>query len=100
MKNQNWQCFPLSEISYKFFNAETDTILFVNFRKFDIFLTQGFAKQKIAFLFNPRFNENAVVRNTKDGKWGKEEKNGGFPFRVGESFKIEISAGHKSFRVS
>jgi len=67
--------------------------------KFDIYLTQGFSKQKIAFLLNPRFNEQAVVRNTKDGKWGKEEKHGGFPFRVGEAFRIEISAGHDSFRV-
>uniref|UniRef100_A0A915LK28 Galectin domain-containing protein n=1 Tax=Meloidogyne javanica TaxID=6303 RepID=A0A915LK28_MELJA len=42
------------------------------------------------FHFNPRFNEKQVIRNTWSPitGWGREERYGGFPFNVGEPFKI------------
>ena len=49
-------------------------------------------KRDIAFHFNPRFNENAVVRNSMAGfTWGKEERRQpNFPFKKGEHFDIMI----------
>lgn len=45
---------------------------------------------------NPRFNahgdENTVVCNScQGGNWGEEVRQGGFPFKQGEEFKV----GHK-----
>jgi hypothetical protein len=45
--------------------------------------------------FNPRFTENHVIRNSfVDGKWGQEEKDGVFPFRMGQSYSIYIQCSH------
>ncbi|CAK5065506.1 unnamed protein product [Meloidogyne enterolobii] len=50
------------------------------------------------FHFNPRFKEKQVVRNTWSPitGWGKEERYGGFPFRIGEPFVLEFIAAEKN----
>ncbi|XP_073445836.1 galectin-9-like isoform X2 [Dendrobates tinctorius] len=58
----------------------------------------------IAFHFNPRFNENTIVRNSRlNNCWGKEERDlhcGGLCFAPGQSFVIEIICEHHNFRVN
>ncbi|XP_054830472.1 galectin-1-like [Eublepharis macularius] len=42
--------------------------------------------------FNPRFDENVVVYNTrKDGKWGSETRDHQFPFKQGEITKLTFT---------
>lgn len=48
---------------------------------------------------NPRFNENCVVRNSKFGGWGQEERGGGLPFHRGSTFEIIILVEEDKFRV-
>lgn len=43
----------------------------------------------VVFHFNPRFNEQTIVRNSNiDGRWGPEERGGGFPFVQGRRFEV------------
>ncbi|RXN16915.1 galectin-9-like isoform X3 [Labeo rohita] len=54
----------------------------------------------IAFHYNPRFDENVVVRNTyQDGKWGKEELSEPMPFKGGELLMITIICGPHQYEV-
>ena len=54
-----------------------------------------------AFHFNPRFNEHRVVRNTlTGGRWGREEKDGAFPFSPGQHFQMVIICLHDKYQVS
>ncbi|XP_023575612.1 galectin-9-like [Octodon degus] len=57
----------------------------------------------IAFHFNPRFDENTVVRNTEiQGLWGTEERSLPFnmPFRQGYSFTVMITCQAECYSVS
>lgn len=55
---------------------------------------------QIAFHFNPRFSQNCVVRNTKTGAWGPEERAGPFPFQKGQPFEIIIFVEEDKYRVA
>ncbi|XP_063287309.1 galectin-4-like [Pelobates fuscus] len=56
---------------------------------------------EIALHFNPRMNENAVVRNSLlRGSWGNEERNVPFnPFLPGQYFDISIRCGNHRFKI-
>ncbi|XP_062872491.1 galectin-9-like [Trichomycterus rosablanca] len=54
----------------------------------------------IAFLYNPRFTENVVVRNTlTSGQWGNEERYGGMMFRQGQNIQVVISCNPQHYNV-
>lgn len=58
-------------------------------------------RSECAFVFNPRFNESQVIRNTfQSGSWGAEERHGGFPFRKGQPFKVTIGVQTNHYSVS
>ncbi|BFZ12326.1 hypothetical protein BsWGS_15366 [Bradybaena similaris] len=51
------------------------------------------------FCFNPRFDQNEVVRNHNSNGWGSEEKHGGFPFYKGSPYEIKIVVRHHGYQV-
>ncbi|XP_011297277.1 tectonin beta-propeller repeat-containing protein [Fopius arisanus] len=54
----------------------------------------------IAFHFNPRLNENIIVRNTyENGQWGDEERSGGSPLKPGSDFSLKIVCDDCRFRI-
>lgn len=59
------------------------------------------ASNDVGFTFSPRFKEQQVVRNSRQGgKWGKEERHGGqFPFRPGMNFDLTIHCDPDKFWV-
>ena len=53
-----------------------------------------------ALHFNPRFNQNCIVRNAmQSGSWGFEERDGGLPFAKGQLFEIIIMTTASSYQV-
>ncbi|XGW18442.1 LOW QUALITY PROTEIN: hypothetical protein V3C99_002792 [Haemonchus contortus] len=55
----------------------------------------------ILFHFKALFKANAVIRNALfDGSWGKEEKEGPFPFKMGEPFSIVFQNTPYSIRIT
>ncbi|XP_037649340.1 beta-galactoside-binding lectin-like [Sebastes umbrosus] len=62
-------------------------------------------EKDVTMHINPRFNahgdENAVVCNSyQSGKWCDEHREGGFPFRQGEEFKIVVQFTPTEFLVT
>ena len=58
-------------------------------------------KSDCAFFFNPLFDEEVVVRNAMlDGKWGTEERDGGFPFEKEVMFEIHFKVTNLEYQVS
>nr|QDJ94295.1 galectin [Archivesica packardana] len=54
-----------------------------------------------AFIFNPRFTENQVVRNSlQSGSWGTEERHGSFPFGRGRYCDVTIHVKPHHYSVS
>ncbi|KAK3596029.1 hypothetical protein CHS0354_032552 [Potamilus streckersoni] len=52
------------------------------------------------FVFNPRFNENQVVRNTQSGNsWGNEERHGGFPFQQRQKCNVRVLVKSDQYEV-
>ena len=50
--------------------------------------------------FNPRIDQNCVVRNSLvGGKWSGEERNGGLPFQRGGSFDVSVKIEQAVYRV-
>lgn len=71
-----------------------------NAKRFHINLRSG---SDIAFHLNPRFDENAVVRNTQvRGSWGSEERQllRPMPFRRGQSMSVWIMCDSYCFKVA
>ncbi|AWP18786.1 beta-galactoside-binding lectin [Scophthalmus maximus] len=65
----------------------------------------GSSEQEIGLHFNARFNahgdENTVVCNSYlGGKWCEELREGGFPFQLGEEFKINVEFTPEEFLVT
>ncbi|KAK0140676.1 Galectin-3 [Merluccius polli] len=58
----------------------------------------------IAFHFNVRFNEagkKVIVRNNETSKkWGKEERDGQFPFVHGKPFEMKVLCTNQAYRVA
>lgn len=50
--------------------------------------------------FNPRFEEDCVVRNTLiEDNWGDEEKVGGMPFKAGLEFSMSIKCNEDDYLI-
>lgn len=66
--------------------------------RFHIDLIKG---PDVVFHFNPRFNEQTIVRNSNlRGCWGPEEREGGFPFVQGQRFELKILVEDDMFKVA
>ena len=53
----------------------------------------------VALHFNPRLNENVIVRNTyQNNQWGEEERNGGSPLKAGCNFSLTIKCEERGYR--
>lgn len=84
----------LGKVVYIYGVAKPDAV------RFDINLMCGpNGGDDIALHFNPRFSEEQVVRNTRKGGWGPEERSGGFPFQQGKPFAITMVCESDEFEI-
>ncbi|KAK5619722.1 hypothetical protein CRENBAI_008337 [Crenichthys baileyi] len=66
--------------------------------RFQVDLIKG---SDVVFHFNPRFNEQTIVRNSNlGGYWGPEEREGPFPFVQGRQFELKILVEEDMFKVA
>ncbi|KAL1020577.1 hypothetical protein UPYG_G00001950 [Umbra pygmaea] len=71
----------------------------VNYNAQRFSLDFGF-NSSVAFHFNPRFNDNVVVRNSYLNEyWGTEEKSGDMPFHRSQAFKLTIICETQCYKV-
>ena len=68
--------------------------------RFHFDICSGDNPDDIVFHFNPRFNEDCVVRNSRmGGDWGGEEREGKMPFSKGKKFLITVICQSNCFLV-
>uniref|UniRef100_A0A8C5E6Y0 Galectin n=1 Tax=Gouania willdenowi TaxID=441366 RepID=A0A8C5E6Y0_GOUWI len=66
--------------------------------RFNVDFVKG---SEVVFHFNPRFNEQTVIRNSNlGGYWGPEERDGPFPFVQGRRFELKILVEEDMFKVA
>lgn len=66
--------------------------------RFEVDLIKG---PDVVFHLNPRFHEQAIIRNScLGGCWGPEERDGGFPFVYGNRFELKILVEEDFFKVA
>ncbi|XP_019761431.1 tectonin beta-propeller repeat-containing protein isoform X1 [Dendroctonus ponderosae] len=57
--------------------------------------------ENVCLHINPRFFDNAVIRNSmSEGKWDAEEREGGMPFLKGQEFRLLIQSTEDAFQIS
>lgn len=63
-------------------------------------LKNTFDTYDVALHFNPRLQENVIVRNTYErGQWGDEERSGGSPLKAGCDVLLKIVCEERGYRV-
>ncbi|CAG7721220.1 unnamed protein product [Allacma fusca] len=61
----------------------------------------GSSHDDFALHFNPRFNENAIIRNARSySSWGQEERHGGIPLMRGQHFELVILSEAQRFMIA
>ena len=68
--------------------------------RFAVNIFSGDNPDDIVFHFNPRFDEDCIVRNSRlEGSWGHEEREGDMVFKKGKKFFITIVVQSNGFLV-
>uniref|UniRef100_A0A8D2CRC2 Galectin n=1 Tax=Sciurus vulgaris TaxID=55149 RepID=A0A8D2CRC2_SCIVU len=59
----------------------------------------GQATDKLCLHFNPRFKESTIVCNSRDGNWGKEQRDSHLCFSPGSEVKVTVAFHGDEFKV-
>ncbi|XP_006865271.1 PREDICTED: galectin-2 [Chrysochloris asiatica] len=59
----------------------------------------GQSADKLNLHFNPRFNESTIVCNSRDGNWGKEQRDNHLSFSPGSEVKFTVTFEKDKFLV-